>query len=105
MDGFTGAQVADIQVGEKPRVGPGTSRDLTYTWNAGVTVGKFRVPVHVFYNHVNNTSAEIDVEEEIWLVHPLILAGVGAVVLGAIGTSLYVVGRRRGFPRRPRAIR
>lgn len=97
VNSILGDQVADIQLHDQVRVAPGASRDLSYTWNAGITAGKFRVPVRVFYNRDNATSAEIDLEEEIWLVHPLILGAVVVLLLGAIAASLMVIRRKRGY--------
>ncbi|MBV9354941.1 MAG: hypothetical protein JO023_05385, partial [Chloroflexi bacterium] len=41
-DALFGHQLADIQVRDQNRIGPGTSRDLSYTWNAGIVAGRFR---------------------------------------------------------------
>lgn len=97
VDSLMGTQVADIQVRDQARIGPGASRDLAYTWAAGLTAGKFRVPVRVFYNRDNSTTAEIDVEEELWLIHPAVLAAAIALALAAVGASLYVIRRKRGY--------
>jgi hypothetical protein len=97
VDSIMGGQVADIQLRDQVRVGPGTSRDLSYTWNAGITAGKFRLPVRVFYNRDNATSAEIDLEEEVWLVHPYILGALALLLVCAVGGSLIVVRRKRGY--------
>lgn len=103
VNAFTGSRVAVIQVHERTRVAPGASRDLSYTWQAGITGGRFRVPVRVSYNRTNATTAELDVEEELWLIHPAFLVVVAALGLVVVGWIARPRGSRRSAPARSRA--
>ncbi|MDQ6671863.1 MAG: hypothetical protein M3069_14185 [Chloroflexota bacterium] len=91
---LTGANTAMVQVRGRTRVAPDTSRMLSYTWQSGITAGRFRVPVHVFYNLSNSSTAELLAEEEIWVIHPLLLASGAAVLLLAAISALVVLRRR-----------
>ncbi len=95
VDCLRGSQVADLQIHDQTRVGPGASRDLSYTWHAGVVAGKFRVPVRIFYNRDDNTSAELDLEEEVWLIHPAVLMG-SAVLVAVLTAGAVALSRRKG---------
>lgn len=91
---LTGASTATVQVRGRTRVAPDTSRTLSYTWQSGITAGRFRVPVHVFYNLSNSSTTELLAEDEVWVIHPLLLA-IGAAVLLLAAISALVVLRRR----------
>jgi hypothetical protein len=97
---LTGANTATVQLRGRTRLAPDTSRGLSYTWQSGLTAGRFRVPVHVFYNHSNASTAELLVEDDVWVIHPYLLAaGIAALLLGAF--SALVVRRRALAVHRP----
>ncbi len=91
---LTGANTAMVQLRGRTRVAPDTTRTLSYTWASGITAGRFRVPVHVFYNLSNSSTTELLGEDEVWVIHPLLLTMSAALLLlGAI--SAFGVLRRR----------
>ncbi len=96
---FTGEPVANIQVQDRTRVASGASRDFVYRWESGVTGGWFSVPARVTYNRDNSTTAQLDIEERVWVIHPYVVAlAVSALLFGLL--TLFV-GRRRWAARNP----
>jgi hypothetical protein len=95
VNALTGSHVDNIQVRDRTRVAPGLSRTFTYTWHAGVTAGKFAVPVRVSYNRADAIVADVTVTEEVWLVHPFVLVGIGATLtVGLLGALAWRFRRR-----------
>ena len=97
---FTGQPVANIQVRDRTRVAAGASRDFTYTWEPGVTAGWFTIPARVTYIRDNASTAELDVQDHVWLIHPYVVAL--AVSLLLFGLLAIAAGIRRSTARRRR---
>jgi hypothetical protein len=102
LDAFSGEHRDQVQVLTRSRVAPGTTREFTYTWQAGITAGKFRVPARIGFNRDNTTTAQLGVQEEVWLIHPVIIAL--AVALVALALLLVWNWRRRRARSAPPAI-
>lgn len=100
---LTGDYVDSIQLKERTRIAPGLSRSFSYTWQAGVTAGKFRLPVRVSYNREDAITADLTTEEEVWLIHPTLLAGAGAGALALAGAGVLLTVRLRARGRVPTA--
>lgn len=97
---WTGQSVANIQQRDHIRVAAGASRDFAYTWQSGVTAGLFTIPARVTYNHTNATTAQLDVEDSVWLIHPYFVALAVSLLLFALLAVATI--RRRGAVRQVR---
>jgi hypothetical protein len=97
---FTGQPVANIQARDKTRVGAGSSRDFTYTWEPGVIAGWFTIPARVTYVRNNATTAQLDVQDHVWLIHPYFVALAPTLLLFAL--LAIAAGHRRSVALRRR---
>jgi hypothetical protein len=95
---WTGQSVANIQERDHIRVAAGASRDFAYTWQSGVTAGLFTIPARVTYNSTNATTAQLDVEDSVWLIHPYFVALAVSLLLFAL--LAVAAMRQRGAVRR-----